>query len=280
MKRRILSVILVCLMLTGVMQGFAFAAQVEGEIDVEDGYDFNSQIHTHAWQNGYSYNTTHHWKKCENGCTELNAFAEHTFSQNKCTLCNFEKGEEIVVNPYTDISENNWYYEAAMYAYKHGLMSGMTATEFGPKTTTSRAMIVTILYRLEGKPAISSASGFSDIAAGKWYSDAVAWAAQNGVVNGYEDKTFKPNDPITREQMALILQQYAAFKGKDTSAQADLSSFADVAKVGKWAKNALAWANNAGLITGLPGNLLDPKGYAVRSQSAAILMRFCENIIK
>lgn len=159
-------------------------------------------------------------------------------------------------------------------------MTGTAEALFSPNTETSRAMIVTILYRLDGEPTVSGNGGFADVPAGNWYTNAVAWAQANGIVSGYSDESFGPNDPITREQMAVILANYAGFKGYDVSATADLAKFSDAGSVSSWAVDAITWANAEGLINGKGGGILDPKGKATRAEVAAILTRFCENIVK
>ena len=181
---------------------------------------------------------------------------------------------------FSDVVAGGWYESAVQYMKDNGLMAGTSATTFAPDATTTRGMIVTILYRLEKEPAAAAASSFSDIAAGEWYSDAVAWAAANNIVSGYENGTFGAGDVITREQMAAILFRYASFKGYDVTKTADLSAFADAAQVSAYAADAMKWANAAGLISGTSATTLAPAGSATRAQAASILMRFCENVAK
>ena len=181
--------------------------------------------------------------------------------------------EEPSALPFTDVHENDWFYDVVRYVYEQGLMTGTSVTEFSPNLTTTRGMIVSILNRLEDGPT-AEAAGFTDVAAGDWYADAVNWAASEGIVAGYEDQTFRPNDPITREQLAAMLMNYAAWKGEDVSARADLSSYNDAASVSSWAVETVQWAVAEGLISGMPGNLLEPQGSATRAQVAAILQRF------
>lgn len=181
--------------------------------------------------------------------------------------------------PFTDVTASDWFYDAVTYVYDNGLMTGTSANAFSPNATTTRGMIVTILHRLEGTPT-ADASGFTDVEKGAWYQDAVDWAAANGIVNGTSQTTFAPNAPITREQMAAILYRYAAYKGYDVSQKAQLDQFQDQSAVSGYAEDALAWANAAGLITGVTDTTLSPKGSAVRAQTATILMRFCESVVK
>ena len=172
---------------------------------------------------------------------------------------------------FLDIAPNAWYKDAIQYAYDNGLMTGVSATEFAPEATTTRAMIVSILARLEGVTT-AEAAGFADVDDNDWYATAVNWAANVGVVNGYEDNTFQPNTAITREQLAAILMNYAAYKGEDVSNRADLTSYTD--QPSTWAQEAMQWAVAEGLISGVTADTLQPQGAATRAQVAAILQRF------
>ena len=183
--------------------------------------------------------------------------------------------EEPADLPFTDVNDDDWFSDVVRYVYEQGLMTGTSDREFSPNLTTTRGMIVSIFNRLEGGPT-AEAAGFTDVADGDWYADAVNWAASEGIVAGYEDQTFRPNDPITREQLAAMLMNYAAWKGEDVSARADLSSYNDVASVSSWAAETVQWAVAEGLISGMPGNLLEPQRSATRAQVAAILERFLE----
>ena len=171
---------------------------------------------------------------------------------------------------FIDVAPNAWYKDAVQYAYDNGLMTGVSATEFAPEQTTTRAMIVSILARLEGVES-AQAAGFADVD-DEWYATAVNWAASVGVVNGYEDNTFQPNTAITREQLAAILMNYAAYKGEDVSNRADLTSYTD--QPSTWAEEAMSWAVAEGLISGVTADTLQPQGAATRAQVAAILQRF------
>lgn len=175
--------------------------------------------------------------------------------------------------PFTDVNEGDWFYDVVLYAYENGLMTGTSADTFAPNQTTTRGMIVSMLARLEGVTSAEDA-GFADVAANDWYATAVNWAASVGVVNGYEDNTFRPNAPITREQMAAILYNYADYKGYDVSARADLSDYADAADVSSWAEDVLSWANAEGLINGMTATTIDPQGATTRAQTAAMFERF------
>ena len=172
---------------------------------------------------------------------------------------------------FIDIARDAWYKDAIQYAYDNGLMTGVSATEFAPEQTTTRAMIVSILARLEGVTT-AEAAGFADVNDNDWYATAVNWAANVGVVNGYEDGTFQPNTAITREQLAAILMNYAAYKGEDVSNRADLTSYTD--QPSTWAEEAISWSVAEGLLTGVTADTLQPQGAATRAQVAAILQRF------
>ena len=174
---------------------------------------------------------------------------------------------------FIDVAPDAWYKDAIQYAYDHGLMTGVSDTEFAPEATTTRAMIVSILARLEGVTT-AQAAGFADVDDNDWYATAVNWAANVGVVNGYEDNTFRPNQPITREQLAAILMNYASYKGEDVSNRADLTSYTD--QPSTWAEEAMQWAVAEGLISGVTNDQLQPQSSATRAQVAAILQRLLE----
>ena len=182
-----------------------------------------------------------------------------------------------VALPFTDVT-GHWALDSIRKVYDLGLMTGTKATRFSPDTALNRAMLVTILYRLEGSPAVSSASVYTDVAAGTWYTDAVAWAAQHGITVGYGNGKFGPTDDITREQMATILYRYAQYKTYDTTASADLRGYTDAGSISGWALEALQWANGAGLISGRSSTLLAPAGSTTRAETAVILIRFLEQI--
>ena len=184
--------------------------------------------------------------------------------------------------PFTDVVAGTWYYGAAAYAYNNGLFAGMTPTTFAPNATMTRAMLVSVLWRLAGAPAPKAPNTFVDVPDGAWYTDAVTWAAENGVVSGIGGSRFDPSGFVTREQTAEILYNYAHSKGYDVSARADLTAFPDAASVSGWAEKALSWANAAGLINGTVRDgqtILDPQGSASRAQVAMILMNYVEHVV-
>ena len=194
----------------------------------------------------------------------------------------YAKWTEVPVSglPFGDVKSADWFYNDVKYVYEKGMMAGTAADVFAPNATTTRAMIVTILYRLEGSPAVTGTSAFVDVPAGQWYTDAVNWAAANQIVKGTSATTFAPNDSITREQMAAILYRYAQYKGYDVTKKADLSGYSDNGQVSAYAKDALAWANAAKLINGVTNTTLAPQGNATRAQVSAILHRFCDGVVK
>lgn len=176
-----------------------------------------------------------------------------------------------VALPFTDVKSGNWFYDAVKYAYEQGLMTGTSATTFAPNGTMNRAMIVTVLYRLEKSPAVTGASKFTDVPAGQWYSDAVAWAAANKIVNGYDETTFGPMNAVTREQMAAILFRYEQVKGlENVTLEENLNRFPDQNKISLYAIPALQWAVGQKIINGNADGTLDPTGTATRAQVAQI----------
>lgn len=184
---------------------------------------------------------------------------------------------QVPQTTFADVPASAWYYNAVEYVYENGLMSGVSGGRFAPNDTLTRAMLVQTLYAMEGRPAAASA-GFADVASGDWYASAVNWAAANGVVSGVSETGFGPNNALTREQLALILYRFAQYKGYDVTGTSDLTAYADGSSVSGWAAEAMSWAVNAGLISGVGGNQIAPTGTATRAQVAQILMNFCENV--
>jgi enterochelin esterase-like enzyme len=180
---------------------------------------------------------------------------------------------------FTDVNADGWYASAVNYCYDKGLMSGVSETSFEPDTTVSRAMLVQVLYSLENSPAVDLVS-FTDVSDGQWYANAASWAFSNGIISGYTNGRFGPNNPVTREQVALILYQYVTSKGYDNSKSADTAAFQDNGQISSWAADSVKWAVGSGLISGKGDNILDPQGTATRAEIATILMNFCENIAK
>ena len=209
-----------------------------------------------------------------------NADGTYTFTMPNgqvTVTATFVETEEPVAEPFIDVAEGDWFYDAVVYAYQNELMDGVGGNRFAPNSETTRAQLVTILYRLEGEPAVSGDLPFTDVEAGTWYTNAVLWAAQNGIVNGVTDTTFAPGDDLTRQQLVTILYRYAESKGYDVSASADLSGYPDAGQVQDYAQPAMAWAVAEGIVEGMDGTL-KPAGNASRAQIATILMRFCEDV--
>ena len=180
---------------------------------------------------------------------------------------------------FTDVKSNDWYYSSVRYAYDNGLFSGVSHESFGPGDSMDRSMLATVLYSLDGKPAAGK-SGFADVADGVWYADAVAWAAEHGIVSGVSGGAFAPGGTITREQLAVMLYRYAQYKGYDVSKTADLSGYADQDKLSDWAARAVQWACGSGLMNGRSAAQLAPEGTLTRAEAATMLKAFCENVKK
>jgi len=155
-------------------------------------------------------------------------------------------------------------------------MGGVAVGQFAPNINLSRGMMVTMLWRMEGMPTVADGNAFNDVAASSWYAEAIAWAAASGIVNGYGDGNFGPSDNVTREQMAVILKNYAAFSGQDAAVSTFAAEFADAGDISPWAMDAMQWANVNGLITGRTMSTLVPTGTATRAEAAAIVQRFVE----
>ena len=178
--------------------------------------------------------------------------------------------------------DTSWFYAAVKYAYEHKLFSGTSATEFSPEATMTRGMAATILYSLEGSPAVSGKSPFSDVADGQWYAKAVTWAEENGIVGGIDSESFAPEAGVTREQLAAILYRYAQYKKYSVSVGEDTNilSYEDALQISTYAVSAIQWACGSGLMTGRTQTALAPVGTVTRAEVAVMLHRFCENNIK
>ena len=187
--------------------------------------------------------------------------------------------KEMPKNPFTDVTTDSWFYDAAMFVYERGLMNGISADLFGPDIATTRGMLVTILWRQDGAPEAIYDGELNDVPDTMYYAPAVKWAATNGIMGGYGNGKFGPDDPITREQMAAILWRYAQYKGYDISVTEDsISDFNDVSAISDYAAPAMQWVCSEGIMFGKPGKILDPTGTAKRSEIATMLMRFLENV--
>ena len=183
-------------------------------------------------------------------------------------------------NTFKDVSSSDWFYDEVQYVYQKNLMNGTGASSFSPRDTLTRAMLVTILYRIEGEPAVSYSGKFSDVPSGRWYSKAVEWAAAQGIVGGYSNGKFGPEDSVTREQLAAILYRYAGkTKGFDVSASASLSGYTDSAKVSAYAQSAVKWAIATNLLLPTSGKL-NAGADATRAEVAVAVARFHQQFVK
>ena len=212
---------------------------------------------------------------------------EIKLSGSKTVYADWKKREpdepDAVKNPFADVNAGDWFYQDVLFSYEKGLMSGMDAAAFAPYANTTRAQIAVIFYRMEGSPAVEGENSFTDVVRGSgtaWFYDAVTWAQQNGIMGGYSNSSFAPNDPITREQLTAIFYRYAQYKGYDTTQGGmAIREFDDYESISDYAMGAMAWAVNTGLVKG-DSNLLYPKGTATRAELAALLHRFAENGMK
>ena len=198
-----------------------------------------------------------------------------------CLVCSLLPGTALAAgeNPFTDVPASHWAHDDITYVYENDLMNGTDGSLFSPESTTTRAQVVTVLYRLAGQPAADWANPFWDVPASAWFHDAVTWAWENDITGGVSSTHFGAGNAVTREQLAAFLYRYAQDQGYDTSARADLSGYSDAGLVSSYATEALSWANATGLITGTTGTTLSPQGSATRAQVATILSRFCQDVI-
>lgn len=198
-----------------------------------------------------------------------------------CLVCSLLPGTALAAgeNPFTDVPASHWAHDDITYVYENDLMNGTDGSLFSPESTTTRAQVVTVLYRLAGQPAADWENPFWDVPASAWFHDAVTWAWENDITGGVSSTHFGAGNAVTREQLATFLYRYAQDQGYDTSARADLSGYSDAGLVSSYATEALSWANATGLITGTTGTTLSPKGSAARAQVATILSRFCQDVI-
>ena len=207
-----------------------------------------------------------------------NQVSEFSLTKNMTVYAGWRADEnpDIVVNPFTDVSEKDWFYNDAMFVYKNGLMLGTSKTLLSPHGTVTRGMMATILWRMEGSLAPKGENSFTDVEAGRWYADAITWTAENGIFAGYSKDKFGPDDPITREQLTAIFYRYADYKGYKLTVTGNLDKFEDADKITDYAKTVMQWAVGNGLIKGKSETLLDPQGTATRAEIAAMLHRFVE----
>ena len=207
-----------------------------------------------------------------------NQVSEVSLTKNMTVYAGWRADEnpDIVVNPFTDVSEKDWFYNDAMFVYKNGLMLGTSKSLFSPHGTVTRGMMATILWRMEGSLAPKGENSFTDVEAGRWYADAITWTAENGIFAGYSKDKFGPDDPITREQLTAIFYRYADYKGYKLTVTGNLDKFEDADKITDYAKTVMQWAVGNRLIKGKSETLLDPQGTATRAEISAMLHRFIE----
>jgi len=284
MNRKILAILVCITMLVSCLSVYAYAATIEVEIDLgglfddepadegnndkkedsESGEDKKPGSSTGTKPGNTSGNNS--------GKVEDEDEDEDTSSNEKTP----EK-EEAWVNPFKDVKESDWFYDTVEYVNKNGIINGMTEDTFSPSTQLTRAMLVTILYRVEGSPRISSDSKFDDVKDSDWYGAPIIWAAENEIVNGVSETEFAPNNAITREQIAAIIYRYAKAKGYDvTQGGMAVREFEDYEKISSWAGEAMQWAVNTKLINGKTATTVNPQDKATRAEAATIIMRFIE----
>jgi hypothetical protein len=190
-----------------------------------------------------------------------------------------ETSDRGYVNPFTDVKESDWFYDSVRYVYENNMFTGVEADKFEPQSNLTRAMLVTVLYRSEDEPEITESSGFKDVVAGSWYENAVAWAESNGIVNGYSDTEFAPNDNITREQISAIMFRFAQFK--ETAPEGEWAiqlDYADLADISDWASESVMYCKLKGIMLGNDNNEFKPLDNATRAEAAAIMQRFTEKL--
>ncbi len=221
------------------------------------------------------------WSISPEGCADVTQIDNQFYFSNLTADCTFTirfKEEICVSAPFIDVDQTQWYHSGIDFVVQNGLFNGISATEFSPDGTMTRAMLVTVLYRMAGSPVILVGNSFSDVPADSWFAPSVTWGKVTGIVNGIGDGLFAPNDYVTREQVATILCRYAVRNGVDVYAEDALAPFVDAQLVSTYATDAMNWAISCGLIGGIGDQTLDPQGSATRAQVAAILMRYCLNV--
>ena len=229
----------------------------EPETPIKDGFDFEGWYTDKGLKTKYDFT--------EKVTKNFTLYAKWT-----------EKDNGEWKNPFTDVKENDWFYDSVKYAYENDLMKGISNTEFAPDSDVTRAMFVTVIYRMENEPQTGKCA-FTDVESGSYYENAVAWANENGIVSGISEECFAPNEPITREQMAAIIYRYAAFKGYDITTSSS-TSYTDNDNISDYAKNAVIWAAEKSVMTGNTDGSFAPKANTTRAQVASVFMRMVENI--
>ena len=281
MNRKILAILVCITMFISCLSVYAYAAW-EVEIDLGGLFDDDPVVEEDKKEDADD-NKDESGKDKNEGSNNSNTSSnkgnstgnkkdnDDTSSENK------ETTEEAWTNPFTDVKESDWFYKTVEYVNKNGIINGMTEDTFAPTTQLTRAMLVTILYRVEGSPRIESDSKFGDVKDSDWYGAPIIWAAENEIVNGVSDTEFAPNNAITREQIAAIMYRYAKAKGYDvTQGGMAVREFEDYETISSWAKEAMQWAVNAKLINGKTATTVNPLDNATRAEAATIIMRFID----
>lgn len=281
----------VCFLLVFAMSGAVFAADdAEGTVTIS-GNDWltESQVLKAAdvllVPDDFTGSYQQEWTSDRSSVVDLTFY----YGQNPVAraIVNIYSGEVVAIEQYytpavfsfKDTVPGNWYYDSVKFVYDHSIMYGTGLEYFEPNTVTSRAMLATILYRMEGSPSVSAYNPFVDVPLDQWYTSAVIWASKYGIVNGFGNGLFKPNDPITREQMATMLYRFALYKGDRCEPGSGTNyllyglMFSDISSISDYAKNAMRWAVGESLITGMGDGILAPQGQATRAQMATILNR-------
>ncbi len=213
---------------------------------------------------------------CINFTTDKKEFIDST--EQKSIISSFKILDSVFL-PFKDVKSSSWYYNAVLYTYSNGIIAGYNDTTFAPNDKLTRAMLVTIIYRMEGSQNNDGKSKFSDVPSNEWYSKAIKWASNCNIIHGYDRTTrFGPNDNITREDVVVILKNYASFKKKNVNQTASLSKFSDYNKVDNYANSAMQWAVKTGVITGNDNGTLDPRGNATRAEAAAMIQKYCNKV--
>lgn len=237
----------------------------------KDGYTFDGWYTDEECTEAYDFSSG-----VTRNLTLYAKWTEDSTSPSEPTATPEPQDPEEWTNPYADVTEGDWFYDAVQYADQNSLFNGISETEFAPNTAITRGMLVTVLHRAEGVPGVDCIMTFTDIAQNAYYTEAIRWAASAGIVKGYSETEFAPDRLISREEMAAIMNRYATYKGIDTSAKGDLTQFTDADQIADWARGNMEWAVGYGLLSGKDNNQLDPQGNTTRAEAAAILQRFFE----
>lgn len=274
MNRKILAILVCITMLLSCLSVYAYAATIEVEIDLGGLFDDEPVVNPDDGddENGDGNNNG----KDDNDDGKGNGGPSRPNNERE----EFDDNEEEVkewTNPFSDVKENDWFFNTVKFASENGIMNGVSENEFAPNQTLTRAMLVTILYRVEGSPRLESDSTFSDVSLSDWYGAPIIWAAENGIVNGVSETEFAPNNAITREQIAAIMYRYANAKGYDvTQGGMAVREYEDYESISSWASEAMQWAVNTKLINGKTETTVCPQDNATRAEAATIIMRFIE----